>query len=99
MRMSPSIKHNGSSDYVGDEVNERCFVLDISFWFSLVASDVQSFKYRPPGWVLRHGASMAPADGREVSNFSVFLDSLISFSVCFLTQLKCTALWVSLLLS
>lgn len=99
VRTSPGINNNGSPGYVGGEVNERCFAFDVHFWLSLVASDVQSFKYRSPGWVLGCGMSMAPADSGEVRSFSLFLDCPMSFSVCVLTQLKCTALWVSLLLS
>lgn len=99
VRTSPGINNNSSPGYVGSEVNERCFAFDVHFWLSLVASDVQSFKYRSPGWVLGRGTSMAPADGGEVRSFSLFLDCPMSFSLCVLTQLKCTALWVSLLLS
>lgn len=99
VRMSPGINNNSSPGYIGDEVSERCFVFDIGFWLCPVASGVLCFQHRSPGWVLWRGASMAPADSREVSSFSVFLDCLISFSVCCLRRLKCTVLWVSLLLS
>ena len=99
VRTGPGANSKGGSHFIGDEVNEQWFVLDISFWLSLVASAVQTFRYRPPGWISQRGATVAPADSREVSSFSAFLGSLASFSVCFLTQLGRTALWPSLLLS
>lgn len=95
---SPGINNNCRSDYIGGEVTEWCSALNIRFWLSFVASGIQSFKYRPPGWALQHGASVTLGDSGEVSSFSA-LDSLISFSVCFLTRHKRTVLWGCLLLS
>lgn len=88
---SPGINNNGNPGYVGDAVNEQCFVLRTHFWLSLAASD---FQMQDPQLHLAAWGSHGHAGGREMSSFSGFLGSPISFS-----QPECAALWASLLLS
>lgn len=88
---SLGINNNGNPGYVGDEVNEQCFVLHTHSWLSLATSGLQMQDSRLH---LAVRGSHGHAGGREMSSFSGFLGSPISFS-----QPKCAALWASLLLS